>query len=28
VHGAPVHLGKLEMIGIRDLVHDDEIPVF
>jgi uncharacterized protein YcsI (UPF0317 family) len=38
VHGAPVHLGKPEMIGIRDLaapdwgdpvpVHDDEIPVF
>jgi uncharacterized protein YcsI (UPF0317 family) len=38
VHDAPVHLGKPEMIGIRDLtapdwgdpvpVHDDEIPVF
>ncbi|MGB6755832.1 MAG: putative hydro-lyase [Xanthobacteraceae bacterium] len=38
VHGAPVHLGKPEMIGIRDLakpdwgdavpVRDDEIPVF
>jgi uncharacterized protein YcsI (UPF0317 family) len=38
VHGAPVHLGKPEMIGIKDLgkpdwgdavpVHDDEIPVF
>ena len=38
VHGAPVHLGKPEMIGIRDIakpdwgdavpIHDDEIPVF
>ena len=38
VHGAPVHLGKPELIGIRDLaqpdygdavpVRDDEIPVF
>ena len=38
VHGAPVHLGKPEMIGIKDLaapdwgdpvpVHEDEIPVF
>ncbi len=38
VHGAPVHLGKPDMIGIKDLakpdwgdavpVHDDEIPVF
>jgi uncharacterized protein YcsI (UPF0317 family) len=38
VHGAPVHLGKPELIGIKDLakpdwgdavpVHDDEIPVF
>jgi uncharacterized protein YcsI (UPF0317 family) len=38
VHGAPVHIGKPEMIGIRDLakpdygdavpVRDDEIPVF
>jgi uncharacterized protein YcsI (UPF0317 family) len=38
VHGAPVHIGKPEMIGIRDLgapdygdavpVGDDEIPVF
>ena len=38
VHGAPVHLGKPEMIGISDLaspdwgdpvpVRDDEIPVF
>jgi uncharacterized protein YcsI (UPF0317 family) len=38
VHGAPVHLGKPEMIGIKDLakpdwgdavpMHDDEIPVF
>jgi uncharacterized protein YcsI (UPF0317 family) len=38
VHGAPVHIGKPEMIGIRDLarpdygdavaVHDDELPVF
>lgn len=38
VHGAPVHIGKPEMIGIADLatpdygdateVHDDEIPVF
>jgi uncharacterized protein YcsI (UPF0317 family) len=38
VHGAPVHLGKPEMIGIADMsapdygdavpVHDDEIPVF
>jgi uncharacterized protein YcsI (UPF0317 family) len=38
VHGAPVHLGKPELIGIRDLakpdfgdavpVHADEIPVF
>ena len=38
VHGAPVHIGKPEMIGIRDLqrpdygdavpVRDDELPVF
>jgi uncharacterized protein YcsI (UPF0317 family) len=38
VHGAPVHLGKPEMIGIRDIarpdygdavpVRDDELPVF
>ncbi len=38
VHGAPVHLGKPELIGIKDLaspdwgdavpIHDDEIPVF
>jgi uncharacterized protein YcsI (UPF0317 family) len=38
VHGAPVHIGKPEMIGIKDLgrpdwgdavpVHEDEIPVF
>ncbi|HYM32942.1 MAG TPA: putative hydro-lyase [Candidatus Cybelea sp.] len=38
VHGAPVHIGKPELIGIRDLdkpdygdavpVRDDEIPVF
>jgi uncharacterized protein YcsI (UPF0317 family) len=38
VHGAPVHLGKPEMIGITDIarqdwggtpvIHDDEIPVF
>lgn len=38
VHGAPVHIGKPELIGIRDLmkpdygdpvpIHDDEIPVF
>ncbi len=38
VHGAPVYLGKPEMIGIKDIgkpdwgdavpVHDDEIPVF
>ena len=38
VHGAPVHLGKPEMIGIADIakpdwgdavpVHDNEIPVF
>lgn len=38
VHGAPVHIGKPELIGIRDLsapdygdavaVHDDELPVF
>jgi uncharacterized protein YcsI (UPF0317 family) len=38
VHGAPVHLGKPDMIGIKDLakpdygdavpVHDDELPVF
>jgi len=38
VHGAPVHIGKPELIGITDLakpdygdpvpVHDDEIPVF
>jgi uncharacterized protein YcsI (UPF0317 family) len=38
VHGAPIHLGKPELIGIADLavpdygdavpVHDDEIPVF
>jgi uncharacterized protein YcsI (UPF0317 family) len=38
VHGAPVHIGKPELIGIADVmkpdwgdavpVHDDEIPVF
>jgi uncharacterized protein YcsI (UPF0317 family) len=38
VHGAPVHIGKPELIGISDLttpdygdavpVHDDELPVF
>ena len=38
VHGAPVHIGKPELIGIADLarpdwgdpvpVHDDELPVF
>jgi uncharacterized protein YcsI (UPF0317 family) len=38
VHGAPVHLGKPEMIGIKDIakpdwgdavpIHDDETPVF
>ena len=38
VHGAPVHLGKPESIGINDIakpdwgdavpIHDDEIPVF
>jgi uncharacterized protein YcsI (UPF0317 family) len=38
VHGAPVHIGKPELIGIRDLqkpdygntipVRDDEVPVF
>ena len=38
VHGAPVHIGKPEMIGVRDLckpdwgdaieVRDDELPVF
>jgi uncharacterized protein YcsI (UPF0317 family) len=38
VHGAPVHIGKPELIGIADLmkpdygdavpVNDDEIPVF
>jgi uncharacterized protein YcsI (UPF0317 family) len=38
VHGAPVHLGKPEMIGIKDIakpdygdgvpVRDDELPVF
>jgi uncharacterized protein YcsI (UPF0317 family) len=38
VHGAPVHIGKPELIGIKDIakpdwgdavpVHDDEIPVF
>ena len=38
VHGAPVHLGKPELIGIADLakpdygdplpVNDDELPVF
>jgi uncharacterized protein YcsI (UPF0317 family) len=38
VHGAPVHLGKPEMIGIKDIakpdwgdavpIRDDEIPVF
>jgi len=38
VHGAPVHIGKPEMIGISDIakpdyghavpVHDDELPVF
>ena len=38
VHGAPVHIGKPESIGIKDLmkpdhgdavpIHDDELPVF
>jgi uncharacterized protein YcsI (UPF0317 family) len=38
VHGAPVHLGRPELIGIKDIaapdwgdsvpIHDDEIPVF
>ena len=38
VHGAPVHIGKPELIGIADLakpdygdgvpVHEDELPVF
>jgi uncharacterized protein YcsI (UPF0317 family) len=38
VHGAPVHIGMPELIGIKDIakpdygdavtVHDDEIPVF
>ncbi len=38
VHGSPVHLGKPELIGIKDInkpdwgdavpVHDDELPVF
>ncbi|MEI9806107.1 MAG: putative hydro-lyase [Pseudolabrys sp.] len=38
VHGAPVHIGKPELIGIKDIakpdygdsvpVHDDELPVF
>jgi uncharacterized protein YcsI (UPF0317 family) len=38
VHGAPVHIGKPQLIGIKDLgkpdwgdavpVHDDELPVF
>jgi uncharacterized protein YcsI (UPF0317 family) len=38
VHGAPVHIGKPDLIGIPDLakpdygdavpVHDDELPVF
>src|SRR6202142_4325914 len=38
VHGAPVHIGKPEMIGINDIakpdygdavqVNDDELPVF
>jgi len=38
VHGAPVHIGKPELIGIKDVmkpdygdaidVHDDELPVF
>ncbi|TFW06785.1 putative hydro-lyase [Oxalobacteraceae bacterium OM1] len=38
VHGAPVHIGHPELIGIRDLsqpefgdavaIHDDELPVF
>jgi uncharacterized protein YcsI (UPF0317 family) len=38
VHGAPVHIGKPELIGIEDImqpdygdvvdVHDDELPVF
>jgi uncharacterized protein YcsI (UPF0317 family) len=38
VHGAPVHIGRPDLIGIRDLatpdygeaiaVHDDELPVF
>jgi uncharacterized protein YcsI (UPF0317 family) len=38
VHGAPVHLGKPELIGIKDIgkpdygdavpVRDDELPVF
>jgi uncharacterized protein YcsI (UPF0317 family) len=38
VHGAPVHLGKPELLGIKDItkpdygdsvpVRDDELPVF
>ena len=38
MHGAPVHIGKPELIGIEDItqpwvgdfvgVHDDELPVF
>jgi uncharacterized protein YcsI (UPF0317 family) len=38
VHGAPVHIGKPELIGIKDIskpdygdpvpIHDDELPVF
>jgi uncharacterized protein YcsI (UPF0317 family) len=38
VHGAPVHIGKPELLGIKDIskpdwgdavpVHDDELPVF
>jgi uncharacterized protein YcsI (UPF0317 family) len=38
VHGAPVHIGRPDLIGISDLskpdygdavpVHDDELPVF
>jgi uncharacterized protein YcsI (UPF0317 family) len=38
VHGAPIHIGKPEMIGIKDImkpewgdsvpIKDDEIPVF
>ena len=38
VHGAPVHIGRPDLIGIKDIakpdygeavtIHDDEIPVF